>query len=189
MSTTEGVPEKEPEGWKKFLRKHWAVAALFVVAAVLAVAGAVYVFLWVVGNLQSIGLVPAGLGSWAMSHVIIFILHTLFWELVLVGIPAAVVAGIGGLWWSRLPADEKKDYHFGKGSRSTSGSGGVSLLFFIAFAIKVYLDGNWNVAISTWSLDYVVGSMVTILVWVAVIFGIPAAIIALIWLSREIKKP
>jgi hypothetical protein len=30
--------------------------------------------------------------------------------------------------------------------------------------------------------------MITILVWGAIIFGIPAIIIALIWLSREIHK-
>ncbi len=61
-------------------------------------------------------------------------------------------------------------------------------MVFIAFAIKVYVDGNWNVAMSTWKLDYVVDSMVTILIWVAVIFGIPAAIVAAWWIRREIMK-
>jgi len=56
------------------------------------------------------------------------------------------------------------------------------------FTIKVYLDGNWNVAIATWTLNYVVDSMVSILVWGLVIFGIPAGIIGLVWLSREMKK-
>jgi hypothetical protein len=61
-------------------------------------------------------------------------------------------------------------------------------LFFIAFCIKVFIDGNWNVAIASWTLDYVVSSMITILVWTAIIFGIPATIIGLLWLSREMKK-
>jgi hypothetical protein len=30
--------------------------------------------------------------------------------------------------------------------------------------------------------------MITIAVWSAIVFGIPAIIIGLIWLSREIKK-
>jgi len=34
-----------------------------------------------------------------------------------------------------------------------------------------------------------VGSMVTILVWSLVIFGIPAAIALAWWLNREMKRP
>ena len=185
---TENVSENDSKGWKKFLKKHWAIAAVFVVAIVLAVIGAVYVFLWVVSNVQSINLVPSGLGQWTMNNILFFILHVLFWELIFIGIPVAVVAVAGWLWWRGLPAEEKKEHNFGKRGRSTGGGGGVSILFFIAFCIKVYVDGNWNVAIATWSLDYLVGSMVTILIWAAVIFGIPAVVIGIIWLSYEMKK-
>ncbi len=185
---TETVSENESKGWKKFIRKHWTMVALFAVAAILAFAAAVYVFLWVVGNVQLIGLTPSGLGLWTMGNIVTFILHVVFWELLLIGIPVAVGAGAAWLWWRNLPAEEKKEYHFGKRGRSTGGGGGVSILFFVAFAIKVYIDGNWNVAIASWTLDYLVGSMVTILVWAAVIFGIPAAIVAIVWLSYEMKK-
>ncbi len=175
--------------WKNFMRKHWSIVAIFVVAVVLAVVGAVYVFLWFVGDAQTIGLVPAILGQWTMGHVVTFILHLIFWELLFIGIPAIIGAVVGWLWWRRLPEAEKREYHFfGKRSRSTGGGGGVSFLFFVAFCIKVYVDGNWNVAIASWTLDYVVGSMITILVWTAIILGIPAAIIGLLWLSHEIKK-
>jgi hypothetical protein len=37
-------------------------------------------------------------------------------------------------------------------------------------------------------LDYVVGSMITILIWAAVIFGIPLAIGFVWWISREMNK-
>jgi len=60
---------------------------------------------------------------------------------------------------------------------------------FIAFAIKVYVDGNWNVPIASYSLNYVVTSMITILAWVAVIFGIPLAIGLTWWIHHEMKKP
>jgi ribosomal protein S4E len=53
---------------------------------------------------------------------------------------------------------------------------------------KVYVDGNWNVAISTWTLDYVVGSMITILIWIAAIFAIPAAIGVIWWIRHEMNK-
>ena len=175
--------------WKKFLRKHKNIVTIFVVAVILAVIGAIYVFLWFVGDAQSIGLVPSTLGLWTSGHVVMFILHLIFWELIFIGIPAIVGAIAGWQWWRKLPAEEKKEYHFfDKRSRTTSGGSGVTVLFWIAFFIKVYIDGNWNVAIATWTLDYVVGSMITILIWAAVIFGIPLAIGFVWWISREMNK-
>ena len=181
--------ENGSEGWRKFLRKHWNMVALFVVGAVLALAGAILVFLWFVGDAQSTGLVPATLGLWSMGNLVIFILYAIFWELLLIGVPVALAAVAGWLWWRRLSSEEKNGYHFfGKRSRATSGGGGVSALFFVAFCIKVFIDGNWNVAIATWAFDYVVYSMLSILVWGLVIFGIPAAIGIIWWIGHEMKK-
>ena len=186
--TQEVEVEKASEG-KKFMRKHWNVVAVFIVAAILAVIGAVYVFVWFTGNAQSTGLVPSTLGPWTMSNVVSFILHAIFWELLLIGIPVAIGAILAWQWWKRLPAEEKKEYHFfGKGSRSSRAGGAISPLLFIAFAIKVYIDGNWNAAISTYTLDYVVGSMVTILVWIAAIAAIPAIIGVIWWIRHETNK-
>ena len=187
MEKTES--ENSSDAWKQFLRRHWNVLALFVVAVVLASVGAVYVFLWFVGDAQSTGLVPRTLGVWTMGNLVTFVLYTIFWELLLIGIPAIIGAVVGWLWWRNLPSEEKKEYHFfGRRSRATSGGGGISLLFFIAFCIKVYVDGNWNVAIATWTFDYVVYSMLWILIWILVIFGIPAAIGVTWWIRHEMKK-
>lgn len=177
------------KGWKKLFRKHWNMVALFVVAVILLSVWAVYVFLWFVGDAQSSGLVPSTLGLWTMGNLVSFILHVVFWELILVGIPIAIAAGTGWSWWRKLPSEEKQEYHFfGKRSRTTSGGSGVSLLFFIAFCIKVFIDGNWDIPFATWTFDYVVYSMVWILIWGLIIFGIPLAIGAIWWISREIKK-
>lgn len=183
--------ENGSEGWKKFLRKHSNMVALFVVAVIFASVGAVYVFLWFVADAQSTGMVPATLGLWTMGNLVTFILYAIFWELLLIGVPVALAAVAGWLWWRRLPSDEKKEYHFfGKRSRTTSGGGGISLLFFVAFCIKVFIDGNWNVAFATtsWTLDYVVYSMLWILIWILVIFGIPIAIGVVWWISHKMKK-
>ena len=185
---TEQTEAEESATWKRFIRKHWSIFAIFVVAAISAVAGAVYVFWWFTGNAQTIGLVPSTLSGWTMNNAVMFILHLIFWELVLIGIPVAVGAVIAWQWWKRLPAEEKKEQMFGKRSRSRDTGGAVSPLLFIAFAIKVYIDGNWNSAISTWTLDYVVGSMITILIWIAAIFAIPAAIGLAWWISHEMTK-
>ncbi len=187
---TAAVGLDEGSEWKRFLRKHWNIVAVFVVAVILAFAGAVYVFLWFVGSAQSTGLVPRILGLWTMANLVNFILNLIFWELLLVGIPVVVGAVVGWQWWERLPDEERRGYHrFWKRSRATGGGGGVSLLFDIAFLVKVYLDGNWNIPIATFTLDYVVGSMILILEWALIIFGIPAAIGVTWWMRHEMKKP
>ena len=187
---TEEIGIEKSSDWNRFLRKHWKIFSVFVAAAVLAVASAVYVFLWFAGNAQSTGIVPSTLGLWAMSNLVSFILHAIFWEFLLIGIPAVIVAIVGWQWWRRLPLGEKQEYHlFGKGSRSNRAGGAISPLLFIAFAIKVYVDGNWSMAISSYTLNYVVGSMFTILLWIVAIAAIPATVGLIWWIHRETNKP
>jgi Sec-independent protein secretion pathway component TatC len=184
-----GESETENGSWRKFLKHHWSMLAYWIIAAIVAVIGAILVYLWFVADAQSTNMVPTILGQWTMSHLVTFILHLIMWEVLIIGIPVAIAAIVGWLWWKRIPDEEREEYtFFGKGSRREQGGSGISFLFFVAFCLKVYVDGNWNVAISTFTLDYVVNSMITILVWAAIVFGIPAIIIGLIMLSREIKK-
>ncbi len=181
--------KKDSDDWKMFLKNHWNMLIFWIIAAIFVAVGAVYVYLWFVEEAQKTFVIPAILGQWSMNHIVTFILHLIFWELVLIGIPVAILALLGWIWWKRIPDEERKEYQFfGKGSKTQNGGGGISFLFFVVFCIKVYIDGNWNIAISTWTLDYVVNSIITILVWGAIIFGIPAIIIGLIWLSREVSK-
>src|SRR5512140_3122156 len=100
--TTETLQSTE-SGWRQFTKNYKAAFAAFIVAAVLAAVGAVYVFVWFTGNAQTTGLVPSSLGLWSMSNLVWFIIHAIFWELVVIGIPAAVGAAIGWLWWKRIP--------------------------------------------------------------------------------------
>ena len=187
---TSEVEAEQGSEWKRFMKKHWVVVAIFVLAIILAAAFAVYVFWWFTGYAQTTCLVPSTLGSWSMANLVFFILNLLFWELVLIGIPAAIGAVIGWQWWKRLPEEEKVPHLFGRSSRSRNASGAVPTLLFIAFAIKVYIDGNWNETISNYTLNYVVGSMITVLAWTAIIIGIPSTIVAIWWLHREMhRKP
>ena len=182
--------ENGSEIWKKFLRNHWNMLVLFIVGAILASIGAILVYLWFVGDAQSTGMVPTSLGQWTMGHMVTFTLHLILWEVLFVGVPVIIAAVGGWLWWKKLPDEEKKEYHFfGKRSRATSGGGGaISLLFYIAFFIKVWMDGNWNVAFATWTFDYLVYSMLTVLVWILIIFGIPIALGIIWWIRHEMKK-
>jgi len=185
--------ENNDKIWIKFLRKHWQMFVLFIVAAIVAIIGAIYVFLWFVGEAISTGLAPEYLSSWAMGHIIPFLLHLIFWEFIYIGIPVILtVAAIYFLWWKKLPDKERKEYGddhlFGKRSRRTDCSGGISFLIFIAFAIKIYLDGNWGVAISTWKFEYLVSSYITVFIWIAIIFGIPILIGGTGWIIHQMKK-
>jgi hypothetical protein len=176
--------------WKSFVRKHWSILAVFAAAAILAFVGAVYVFWWFAGNAQSTGLVPKILRFWTMADLVSFILNAIFWELVLIGIPVIVAGFLAWrLWWRRLPVEERKSRLFRKRSRTSRGGGGGGLLFFIAFCVKVYLDGNWNMPIASFTLDYVVSSAILIIEWGLVVIGIPVAVALILWMRYEMKKP
>jgi len=175
------------------LRKHWKMVILFVIGAILALIGAILVFLRFVGDAQLTGLVPEMLGLWTMKHLVTFVLHLIFWEVLYIGIPVIIaIAIIFFLWWKRLPDEEREEYKrknlFGTGSRSTSGGQGISLVIFIAFIIKVFRDGKWNVPIADWTFDYLVYSYLRALIWVVIIFGIPIAIGGIGWIFYKMKK-
>jgi hypothetical protein len=180
--------ENSSESWKKFLRKHRYIFVIFVIAAILVSVGAILVFLWFVGNAQSTGMVPTTLGLWAMGNLVAFLLNLIFWEVLLIGIPLIIAAVAVWLWWRRLPPEERNQYRFfGPRSRTTNGGNIVSLLVFIAFCFKISLDGNWNVAFSTWTFDYLVYSMLTALIWILIIFGIPLTLGLIWWICHEMR--
>jgi len=179
--------------WLIFLKKHWKISILFIIGILLAVTGAILVFLWFVAEAQATNFIPATLDLWAMNHFITFVLHLLFWEAIYVGIPIIIaVLAIYFLWWKPLPDEERKEYKrrhlFGSESSNSDKSGGISFLIFIAFAIKIYLDGNWNTPIASWSFNYLVYSCIWSLIWVAIIFGIPIGLGLIWWIHYKIKN-
>ena len=80
--------ETEPENcdkiWKKFLGKHFKMFVLFVVSAILAFMGVIFVFLWFVEDAQLTGLVPEALSLWTMGYFVTFLLHLIFWMILLI---------------------------------------------------------------------------------------------------------
>ena len=179
--------------WKKFLRNHWRLCVLFIVVAALAIIGAIYVFLWFVGDAQFTGLVPESLGLWSMGYLVTFLLNLLFWEVIYVVIPVLIAIGlIYTLGWKKIPDEERKEYKrahlFGKRNKRSESGEGISFLIFIVFIIKVYLDGNWGVPFATWEFNYLVYSWLLALILVLAIFGIPILIGGTLWLRHEMKK-
>jgi hypothetical protein len=180
--------------WIKFLRNHWKVFATIVIIAILAIIGAVYVFLWFVEEAQVTGLVPETLDQWTMGYLITFILNVIFWEVILIGIPVLVaVVMFWQLWWKRLPDEERREYKeknllFGSHSKRTDGGGIFTFLINIGFIIKVYLDGNWDIPFAQWKFDYLVYSYLWIFIIFAIIIGIPILIGGIWWIRHEMIK-
>lgn len=185
--------ENNQKIWKTFLRKHWQMVAVFIIIAVIAFIGAIYVFLWHVAEAQSTGLVPATLNLWAVKHIVFFLLYLLLWEFLIIGIPVLLIIGaMYFLWWKKFPDEEREEYKckhlFGKRSRKSESGGGISLLINVFFILKVYIDGKWSVPISNWKFDYLVYSYLTALMWVLIVFGIPILIGGSLWIIHEMKK-
>ena len=137
--------------WIQFIKRHLSMFILWIVIAIGTVAGMIYVFFWFVDDAQVTGLVPEILGAWSMKHMIDFLVNLLFWEIILIGIPLIIIVVLLYLlWWKKLPYGELKEYRehklFGKSSRTKDSGTGITLLINLGFAIKVYLDGNWNKA-------------------------------------------
>ncbi len=179
--------------WKIFLKRHWKMFALFIIACIVAIAGTIYIFTWFVGDAQATGLVPATLNLWSLHYVITFLLNLIVWEILYIGIPVIIAAAaIYFLWWKKLPLEERMEYRrehlFGKRSHRTDGGGAFSFIINLGFILKVYLDGNWDTPFADWTFDYLVFSYLTVLLWIALIVGIPLAIGLTIWLGYEIKK-
>ena len=187
------MTEEHEKIWKIFIRNHWRMFSLWIAAGAAVVIGAILVFLWFVGDAQATGLVPEMLGLWNIRYLLTFVLYALFWEAVCIGIPAAVAAGLIYLfWWKALPEEERAEYKrrhlFGSKSRTRDGGGMVSFLVTMGFLLKVYLDGNWGLVFSEWSLDYLVYSYLTVFAWFALIAGIPLLIGLVWWIHSQIQK-
>jgi hypothetical protein len=179
------------ERWRAFIRSHWKMFSLIVLGLSMVCVGAVLVFLWFLGNAQSTGMVPTALALWTMGNIVTFMLNLIFWEVLLVGVPTALAAIAAWSWWKRLPLETRDEYRlFSTRSRSSRGGNAISFLVFIAFCIKVFIDGNWNVAIVSWTLDYLAYSVLSAFIWIAIIFGIPL-VIGFVWWVRhkEVTNP
>ncbi len=128
------------------------MAIALVVGILVVVIAAIHVFLWVVNDAQLTGLVPAMLGDWTVGFLLTFILHLIFWELVLVGIGSVLVALIVYFgWYQRLPLKERKGYE--KSSRKSGDSGGVSFFASLLWLGIVWFSGLWNKPFQNWSFN------------------------------------
>jgi len=183
MNTDKALPG---EVEKRFLRRHWKMAIVLAVLFSGAAIGALLVLLWFVATAQATGLVPLVLGQWSIGAVITFILHLIFWELVLVGSwVILVVAVIFVKWYRGLPAEERAGWHR-RGKRE--GSDAFGFLVGLTWLIVVWFDGRWNLSFETWTFNDWVYSFLAAVFWDLLIFGVPIALYFIWWIRGETKK-
>ena len=179
---------EEPVGkaWKKFVRRHWKMTLSMVGGIAVAAVAALLVFLWVVADAQTTGLVPSGLGEWTVGYVLTFILNAILWELILVAswvIPIVVATYF--LWYKKLPDEERREYEGGpRRSRSAGANGGISFFVGLAWFVIVWIDGKWNLAFQYWTFNDWVYSWIPAGLVVLLLAGIPATIY-IIWSLRR----
>ena len=171
------------EAPKRFLKRHWKMAIVFAAVFAGAAIGVLLVFLWLVATAQATVLVPAVLGQWSIGYVITFILHLIFWELVLVGswvIPLVLVMIFR--WYTKLPEEEREGWpRRGRGEDS----GAFGFLVGVTWLIVIWLDGRWNLAFESWTFNDLVYSWLSAVLWDLLILGIPIALYFIWWIRRE----
>jgi hypothetical protein len=144
--------DRSDEVWKNFLKRHPGMAVALIGMIVGAAIVALFTFLWVLGDAQATGLVPALLGQWTVGTLFTFCLTVIFWELVLVAswvIP--IVAILYFQWYKKLPEEEQKEY--GVGRDKSAGEDGFSFIVGLVWLGIVWISGRWNLAFQSWTIN------------------------------------
>jgi hypothetical protein len=168
---------------KKFVRKYWKMLAVIGAFFAVAASAGFYVLLWFVATAQASGFVPAVLGQWTVGYVINFILHLIFWELLLVGSWVLVIVAIIFVqWYNKLPDVDHERKSKRNGNR---GSNAFSFIVGLTWLIVVWFDGRWNLALESWTFNDWIYSCLAALGWDLLIFGIPIALFAIWWIRKD----
>jgi hypothetical protein len=175
--------EEMERAGRKFLQKYWKMAVVFAALAIAAVVEAVLVLLWVVADMQSLSLIPSTLGLWSVGYIITFILHLLFWEIVLVGLWVLVAAAVVYLkWYANLPEEDK----FPKRERGRREQGDAFGFFVgITWLIIIWVTGKWNLTFNAWAVNDWISTWLWAVFWDLLIIGIPVLLYFVYWIRKE----
>ncbi len=168
---------------RKFLRKYWKMTVVMVALMIAAIAEALLVLLWVIADMQTLGLIPATLGLWSVGHIITFILHLIFWELVLVGIWVIIVAAVLYLkWYNNLPEEDK----FPKRERGRREEGDAFGFFIgITWLLIIWFTNRWDVTFNAWTINDWVFTWLSAVFIDLLIIGIPVLLYFIYWIRKE----
>ena len=182
--------------WKNFIKKHRNSFIIAIIAGICCIIGLILILLWVIEANPFVDPRTGRLGNWTLNYVVGTIILLIIWDLLFVGLPAALFFGIGGyLWWHKLPEEDKqeiKDRDKKEKSRKAQkyggGGGGFGIFMFIAYCIYIAVDGNYNTPLMDKPYTYWLYSYMLTFMWILIVFGIPAAIILIIVYFKVWRK-
>jgi len=195
MATKEGSDKTGNDGfWKNLASRYWYIVLIFGVIMAGAIIGFILTLDWYVKT-SAIG----GYGTWtfddfSLGEVVVWCVFLMLWMLLFVGLPTTAVGGaiIAVVWFVVLPPDVKEAIKARpkgvRGGKRSGGGGAIGFLLFIGLCIKVWLDGNWLTKFGSLPYNYFVQSLILVSIWGLIILGIPAAIIAIIWLVMQRRR-
>jgi MFS family permease len=169
--------------WLRKIQQYWKMFVLALIGAAVAVVGAVIVLFWHMETSPIGNQGTATIGDWRLSWIWIFFIVLILWELLFVGAPAAVAAGlVYYFWWNKLPEEEKEMLKSREKESKTArnGAGGFGFVMFIAYSIYMYINGYFDTPFSAQPYTFWIYQWFLTLGWLLIIFGIPAAIILII---------
>ncbi len=169
---------------EKFAREHWKMTTAMVVSCAVVVIAAIYVFLWRVANAQAVGLVPTVLGEWTVGYCITFILHAIFWEIVLVGSWTILITIAIYPWYRKLVKKGRKK----RPRRKRDNGDAFSFFIWLIWLAVVWTAGKWNLAFQSWTFNDWIYTWLYALLWGFLIVGIPGLMYLVWWISGGKKK-
>ncbi|MFW9943265.1 MAG: hypothetical protein ACFFFT_19675, partial [Candidatus Thorarchaeota archaeon] len=164
--------------------------------AICAFIGLILVLLWVIEANPFVDPRTGRIGNWTLNYLVGTIILLIIWDLLFVGVPAALFFGVGGyLWWRKLPEEDKKEIKerdkkekSRKAQKYGGGGGGFGIFMFIAYCIYIAVDGNYNTPLVGRPYTYWLYSYMLTFMWIVIVFGIPVAIILTIVYFKVWRK-
>ncbi|MFX1410864.1 MAG: hypothetical protein ACFFA6_10950 [Promethearchaeota archaeon] len=183
--------------WKNKIKQYWKVFIICIIAVIVCLIGALLVLVWFIETSTLGGQGDWTFNDWTLNYVVGFMILIILWELLLVGVPAALFFGLGGyLWWKRLPEEEKQEYKERekrekkkyKNTKNWGGGGGFNIFMFIAYCIVIAIDGHYNTRFGQLDYSYFIYAWFFTFMWLLIIFGVPVVIILLIVYFKVWRK-
>jgi len=197
MSSEENSNEISNEVfWKNLVVRYWYFVLIFGLIIIGAIIGFILTLDWYIGT-STIG----GQGTWtfdqfSMGTAIEWVIFLFLWILLIVVLPTLAVGGIivATIWFAVFPPElkeeiksryKKDEEHKKTRGKKSEGGGAFGFLMFIGVCIYVAVDGNWLTEFGSLNYRYFIDAWITVFKWGLIIFGIPAAIIGIIWFARK----